>query len=132
MPALSTRLRRLYSAAGARFVDVPVLHPADPFLETAGEDIRKRMFVTEGSQGERLDLAALVAGARSDGDNLAFLGLFLGGVRNDDAALGPLLGFKAADDDTVVQWPKLHGFPLSQRGDSPSENGLLALVEHEC
>jgi ATP phosphoribosyltransferase regulatory subunit len=35
---------------------VPVLHPADPFLETAGEDIRRRMFVTEGPQGERLAL----------------------------------------------------------------------------
>jgi ATP phosphoribosyltransferase regulatory subunit len=33
-----------------------VLHPADPFLETAGEDIRRRMFVTEGATGERLAL----------------------------------------------------------------------------
>jgi ATP phosphoribosyltransferase regulatory subunit len=32
------------------------LHPADPFLETAGEDIRRRMFVTEGPAGERLAL----------------------------------------------------------------------------
>ena len=56
MSPLSPRLRALYAAAGARFVDVPVLHPADPFLETAGEDIRRRMFVTEGPQGERLAL----------------------------------------------------------------------------
>jgi len=56
MPSLTSRLRTLYAAAGAHFVDVPVLHPADPFLETAGEDIRKRMFVTEGAQGERLAL----------------------------------------------------------------------------
>ena len=56
MSPLSARLRALYDAAGARFVEVPVLHPADPFLETAGEDIRKRMFVTEGPQGERLAL----------------------------------------------------------------------------
>ena len=56
MSPLSTRLRALYESAGARFVDVPVLHPADPFLETAGEDIRRRMFVTEGPQGERLAL----------------------------------------------------------------------------
>ena len=33
-----------------------MLHPADPFLETAGEDIRRRMFVTEGPAGERLAL----------------------------------------------------------------------------
>lgn len=56
MPSLSTRLKTLYSDAGARFVEVPVLHPADPFLETAGEDIRRRMFVTDGPQGERLAL----------------------------------------------------------------------------
>jgi ATP phosphoribosyltransferase regulatory subunit len=37
-------------------VEAPVLHPADPFLETAGEDIRRRMFVTEGRTGERLAL----------------------------------------------------------------------------
>lgn len=55
-PSLSTRLRALYESAGATFIDIPVLHPADPFLETAGEDIRRRMFVTEGPQGERLAL----------------------------------------------------------------------------
>jgi ATP phosphoribosyltransferase regulatory subunit len=53
---LSSRLRALYESAGATFIDIPVLHPADPFLETAGEDIRRRMFVTEGPQGERLAL----------------------------------------------------------------------------
>lgn len=52
----SERLRALYDEAGARWAEVPVLHPADPFLETAGEDIRRRMFVTEGPQGERLAL----------------------------------------------------------------------------
>jgi ATP phosphoribosyltransferase regulatory subunit len=55
-PSLSTRLRALYESAGATFIDIPVLHPADPFLETAGEDVRRRMFVTEGPQGERLAL----------------------------------------------------------------------------
>ena len=50
------RLRALFEAAGARWLDLPVLHPADPFLETAGEDIRRRMFVTEGRTGERLAL----------------------------------------------------------------------------
>jgi ATP phosphoribosyltransferase regulatory subunit len=32
--------------------DVAILQPADPFLETAGEDLRKRMFITESSDGE--------------------------------------------------------------------------------
>ena len=52
----SARLRPLFEAAEARWIEVPVLHPADPFLETAGEDIRRRMFVTEGPAGERLAL----------------------------------------------------------------------------
>jgi ATP phosphoribosyltransferase regulatory subunit len=56
MPSVTPRLRALFDRAGARFVDVPVLHLADPFLETAGEEIRRRMFVTEGPQGERLAL----------------------------------------------------------------------------
>ena len=57
-PSLASpgRLRALFDAAGARWLHVPVLHPADPFLETAGEDIRRRMFVTEGRTGERLAL----------------------------------------------------------------------------
>jgi ATP phosphoribosyltransferase regulatory subunit len=52
----AARLRPLFERAGARWLELPVLHPADPFLETAGEDIRRRMFVTEGPQGERLAL----------------------------------------------------------------------------
>ncbi len=30
-----------------------MLHPVEPFLEAAGEDIRRRVFVTEGATGER-------------------------------------------------------------------------------
>ncbi|MGH6926123.1 MAG: ATP phosphoribosyltransferase regulatory subunit, partial [Propylenella sp.] len=56
MTAASPRLRALYEKSGASWIELPVLHPADPFLETAGEDIRRRMFVTEGPQGERLAL----------------------------------------------------------------------------
>ena len=51
-----TRLRPLFEKAGAEWIEVPVLHPADPFLETAGEDIRRKMFVTEARTGERLAL----------------------------------------------------------------------------
>ncbi len=50
------RLRDLFEAAGASWLSLPVLQPADPFLETAGEEIRRRMFVTEGGRGERLAL----------------------------------------------------------------------------
>ena len=33
-------------------VDVPILQPADPFLETAGEDLRRRIFITRSNAGE--------------------------------------------------------------------------------
>jgi ATP phosphoribosyltransferase regulatory subunit len=55
-PSDGGRLRALFEAAGAHWLEIPVLHPADPFLETAGEDIRRKMFVTEGPTGERLAL----------------------------------------------------------------------------
>ncbi len=44
---------------------------------------------------ERVDLAVLVARTGADGDDFAFLRLFLGAVRDDDAALGLLLAIKA-------------------------------------
>jgi ATP phosphoribosyltransferase regulatory subunit len=56
MSPRSSRLRASFESAGARWIEVSVLHPAEPFLETAGEDIRRRMFVTEGPAGERLAL----------------------------------------------------------------------------
>jgi ATP phosphoribosyltransferase regulatory subunit len=50
------RLRPLFEAAGAEWLDLPVLQPAEAFLETAGEEVRRRMFVTEGRRGESLAL----------------------------------------------------------------------------
>jgi ATP phosphoribosyltransferase regulatory subunit len=50
------RLARLFGEAGATWLNLPVLHPVDPFLEAAGEDIRRRIFVTEGASGERFCL----------------------------------------------------------------------------
>src|SRR5438552_13225991 len=59
------------------------------------------------------ELAGLVAAARTDGDDLALGRLFLGGVRNDDAAGRLLLGIDALDDDAVVKRTKLHGVLLT-------------------
>src|SRR5262245_21535766 len=57
------------------------------------------------------ELAGLVAAARAHGDDLALRGLFLGGVGNDDAAGGLLLGIDALDDDAVVKRTEFHGYP---------------------
>src|SRR3954470_24675846 len=44
---------------------------------------------------KRLHRAVLIASAWSDGDHLALLGLFLGGIGNDDPALGFLFAFSS-------------------------------------
>src|SRR5690606_12410054 len=44
------------AARGAGPVEVPVLQPADPFLDMAGEDLRRRIFLTESETGEALCL----------------------------------------------------------------------------
>jgi hypothetical protein len=48
------------------------------------------------------ELADFVARAMTNGDDLAFLRLFLGGVGNDDAGLRLLFTFKSANDDAVM------------------------------
>ena len=55
-----------------------------------------------------VDFAGLVAGARADGDDFALLGLFLGGIGNDDPAW--CLGFflDAIHDHAVVQRTEFH------------------------
>ena len=62
-----------------------------------------------GLDVERNDLAALVAGAGADGDDLALHRLFLGGIGNDDAAGGLGVFLDAAHDDAVMQRAELHG-----------------------
>src|SRR6478736_1515816 len=51
---------------------------------------------------QRLTAAVFLDLARAGGDDLALLGLFLGGVRNDDSAHLLLALFKALNDDAVV------------------------------
>src|SRR3977135_2890303 len=57
---------------------------------------------------ERNERALLIAGARANGDDLAFHRLFLGGVRNDDATLGLAFFLNPLDHDTVVKRTELH------------------------
>ena len=57
----------------------------------------------------RRQLALVVAGTRADGQDLALHRLLLGGVGDDDPALGLLLFLDALDDDAIVQRPELHG-----------------------
>lgn len=49
---LVARARR----AGFTPAEIAVLQPADPFLELSGEDIRRRLFITQDEEGEELCL----------------------------------------------------------------------------
>jgi len=45
-----------FAKAGLEQVDVPILQPAEPFLDCVGEDLRRRIFMTENEHGEILCL----------------------------------------------------------------------------
>src|SRR3954451_5737329 len=62
-----------------------------------------------GLDAHRRQLAPRTAGTRADRQDLALHRLFLGGVRDDQAALGLRLFLDTLDDDAVVQRPELHG-----------------------
>jgi len=55
-PAIAPDILRLFAVREADLVDIPVIQPADPFLDMAGEDLRRRIFLTESETGETLCL----------------------------------------------------------------------------
>jgi len=55
-PSLIVDIRTLFAVRGTEMVEVAVLQPADPFLDMAGEDLRRRIFLTESETGEQLCL----------------------------------------------------------------------------
>jgi hypothetical protein len=60
----------------------------------------------------RLAAAVIPDLALSDGEHLATVGLFLGGIGHDDAADGLLAFLETLNDETVVKRFDLHGIPL--------------------
>lgn len=55
-PTSAPDILALFAERGAEIVDLPILQPADPFLDMAGEDLRRRIFLTESETGESLCL----------------------------------------------------------------------------
>ena len=55
-PSIAPDILALFAARGAAPVEVAVLQPADPFLDMAGEDLRRRIFLTESETGAALCL----------------------------------------------------------------------------
>ena len=56
LPDFAAELQAALSARGAEAMGVPVIQPAEPFLDTAGDDLRRRIFMTENETGESLCL----------------------------------------------------------------------------
>ena len=56
MTAALAALRALLSDTGYRFVEPAILHDATIFLDVAGEDLRRRLFLTDGPDGSQLCL----------------------------------------------------------------------------
>ncbi|KAB0675823.1 ATP phosphoribosyltransferase regulatory subunit [Aureimonas leprariae] len=54
--ATETALVRLFERLDAVHVDVPLLQPAEPYLDSTGEALRRRIFLTRGEAGEVLCL----------------------------------------------------------------------------
>ncbi len=55
-PAIAAEITKLFAERDTHAVDVAVLQPADPFLDMAGEDLRRRIFLTESETGKTLCL----------------------------------------------------------------------------
>ena len=56
MPDFAGAILEEFSARSTVRVDTPVIQPAEPFLDMAGEDLRRRIFMTENERGESLCL----------------------------------------------------------------------------
>src|SRR3954467_4124007 len=76
--------------------------------------------------GERGLLAVVEALAVADRQDLAPLGLFLGRVGEDDAALGLALGLDTLDEDLVAEGTQLSHVYLLLNGDELNQNRLHA------
>ena len=55
-PAFSDDILSFLATRETRQVDIAVLQPADPFLDMAGEDLRRRIFLTQNETGDMLCL----------------------------------------------------------------------------
>src|SRR4051812_3617081 len=91
--------------------DVAFLHDDEVF--TADFHLGARPFAEQnlvaGLDVQRRDLAVVGAGAGANGDDFAFLRLFLRRIGNDDPAGGLCLGLDSADEDAVMKRPETHG-----------------------
>ncbi|MEQ8296778.1 MAG: ATP phosphoribosyltransferase regulatory subunit [Nitratireductor sp.] len=55
-PPFAEDISAVFAERGAAMVEVAMLQPAEPFLDMAGEDLRRRIYLTESETGETLCL----------------------------------------------------------------------------
>ncbi|SEB81305.1 ATP phosphoribosyltransferase regulatory subunit [Nitratireductor aquibiodomus] len=55
-PDFADKIVALFAERDAALTDIPIIQPADPFLDMAGEDLRRRIFLTESETGANLCL----------------------------------------------------------------------------
>ena len=56
LPPFASEILAVFAEREAPTTEVAVLQPADPFLDMAGEDLRRRIFLTESETGQTLCL----------------------------------------------------------------------------
>src|SRR6476469_1644458 len=95
--------------------DVALLHDQEIF--TVDLDLGARPLAEQDAvadlEVDRDQLAGFVAATWADGGDFALRGLFLGTVRNDDAASSLLFGVDTLDHDAVVKRTEFHAVLLS-------------------
>ena len=94
-----TELRALIEGAGYGFVDLPIVHEASVFVELAGEDLRRRLYLTSNAEGTELAL-------RPDFTIPVCLHHLATGPaarRADYAYLGPVFRQRAPEPDEFLQ-----------------------------
>ncbi|EKF20706.1 ATP phosphoribosyltransferase regulatory subunit [Nitratireductor pacificus] len=55
-PDFAGEITALFTERDAALTDIAIIQPADPFLDMAGEDLRRRIFLTESETGANLCL----------------------------------------------------------------------------
>jgi ATP phosphoribosyltransferase regulatory subunit len=119
-------LRALLSDAGYAFVEPPIVHDARVFVELAGEDLRRRLFLTSAPDGTELAL-------RPDYTIPVCLDHLAGGAANrraDYAYLGPVFRQRPGESGEFLQ-AGVESLGRSDRAAADADILALALAAAE-
>lgn len=116
-------LRRLLSDAGYTFVEPPIIHDARVFVELAGEDLRRRLFLTNAPDGTELALRPdyTIPVCR------AHLANGLAARRADYAYLGPVFRQRSGETGEFLQ-AGIESLGRTNRADADADVLALALA----